>query len=128
VETATITITTNGNQSIKVNVEAHVLVQGSEFADLTGDVTPVMPQFLGSPFASFEPNQGTMQNPDVPMPTPAHILSVHPLARKIKSNQWTTYVIAGFFIISLISLIGTIIYLGIRKMNSQTPAPAAKTK
>jgi hypothetical protein len=127
-ELATLSITTNGNQSIKVNIEAQVLVQGSEFADLTGDVAPVMPQFLGSPFASNEPSQGSSQNTGFPEPTSAPILSVHPLARKVKSNQWLGYAIAGFFGVSLISLIGTIIYLGIRKMNTQTPTPAPATK
>jgi len=104
------------------------LAQGSEFADLTGDVAPVMPQFLGSPFASNEPSQGSAQNTSIPEPTSTPILSVHPLARKVKSNQWLGYVIAGFFGISLISLIGTIIYLGIKKINTQTPAPAPATK
>jgi hypothetical protein len=125
---ATLFITTNGNQSIKVNIEAQVLVQGSEFADLTGDVAPVMPQFLGSPFASNELSQGSAQNTSIPEPTSTPILSVHPLARKVKSNQWLGYAIAGFFGVSLISLIGTIIYLGIRKMNTQTPTPAPATK
>ena len=129
-ELATLSITTNGNQSIKVNVEARVLVQGSEFADLTGDVAPVMPQFLGSPFTSNDPSQATAQNTEIPAQIPAPILSVHPLAKKVKSNQWLGYAIAGFFGVSLISLIGTIIFLGIKKMNSGTPAapPAAKTK
>ena len=129
-ELAILSITTNGNQSIKVNIEAQVLVQGSEFADLTGDVAPVMPQFLGSPFATNESSQGSGQNTGIPEPASAPILSIHPLARKVKSNQWLGYVIAGFFGVSLISLIGTIIYLGIKKMSTQTPtaAPATKTK
>ncbi len=129
-ELAILSITTNGNQSIKVNIEAQVLVQGSEFADLTGDVAPVMPQFLGSPFATNESSQGSGQNTGIPEPASAPILSIHPLARKVKSNQWLGYVIAGFFGVSLISLIGTIIYLGIRKMSTQTPTatPATKTK
>ena len=127
-ETATITITANGNQSFKVNVEAQVLVQGSEFADLTGDVAPIIPQFLGSPFASLAPSQGTAQPSDFPTQNSAPILSIHPLARKVKSNQWLGYAIAGFFGVSLISLIGTIIFLSIKKMNSGTPIPAAKSK
>lgn len=125
-ETATVTINTNGKQSFNVSVEARVVVQGAEFADLTGDVVPVAPQFLGSPFASSTGAQETVQIADAPAP----ILSVHPLAKKVKSNQWLGYAIIGFFGVSLIFLIGAIIFLGAKKISSgkSAPAPATKSK
>ncbi len=123
-ESSWIKVHSNGNQIFKVAVMAQA--KSSAFADLMGDVTPVAPtaqellQGVGANRPDGQENNTGGEYASAP------ILTVHSLARKVKGNQWKTYIFIIFFATCLICLLGAIAFLAMKKVGSGKAVPANK--